>query len=129
MWVGIEKIWNSEPDVGAELHELAVFVAARRADLGDHARAADGRHAVADRAARAVERRAKTLLGRFDLGEILEPEPELLELTAGDSRQRIARQRTNRLPRDLDPDRARRTRRRRTAIKRFTSGILATPRR
>ena len=102
--VGIEKIWNSEPDVGLELHELAAFVAARRADLGDHAGAANRRHAVADRAARAVERRTETLLRRFDLREIVEAKPEFLEFAAGDPRQRISRKRTDGLSRDLDAE-------------------------
>ena len=76
---------------GHQLHELAMFVTARRAHLGDHSGAADRRHAVAHRAARAVERRTEPVLGRFDLGEILEAQPELLEFAAGDSRQRISR--------------------------------------
>ena len=88
-----------------ELDELAALVAARRPDLGDHARAADRRDAVADGAARAVERRAEAVLHRLDLGEIVEAEPELLELAAGDARQRIARQRPDRLAGDVDADR------------------------
>ena len=42
--------------------------------------AADDRHVVAHGAARAVERRAKPLLGRLDFEEVIEPEPELFEI-------------------------------------------------
>ena len=45
---------------------------------------------MTDRAARAVERRAEPSSARFDLGEILEAEPELLELPRRDAGQRIA---------------------------------------
>ncbi len=100
MCVGIEKIWNSDPDVGDELDELAALVAARRPDLGDHAGAANRRHAVADSAARAVERRAEPVFYRLDFREILEAQPELLEVAAGDSRQRISGQRPDRLAGD-----------------------------
>src|SRR5688572_20995666 len=57
---------------------------------------------MADSAARAVERRPETLFSRFDFREIVEAEPELLEVAAADSRQRISRQRPGRLAGDLD---------------------------
>ncbi len=74
-----------------ELDERPRLVAARGPDLRDHAGAADRRDAVADGAARSVECRAEAVLDRLHLGEIVEAEPELLELAAGDARQRIAR--------------------------------------
>ena len=87
-----------------KLHELAAFVSARRPDFRHDARAPDRRHAVADRAARAVERRTEAVFDRLDLREIAETQAELLEFSAGDPRQRISRQRTDGLPRELDPD-------------------------
>ena len=60
---------------------------------------------MADSAARAVERRAEALFCRLDFREIFEAQPELLEVAAGDSRQRISRQRPGRLAGDLDPNR------------------------
>ena len=74
-----------------ELDERPRLVAARSPDLRHHAGAADRRDAVADCAARSVECRAQAVLHRLHLGEIVEAEPELLELAAGDARQRIAR--------------------------------------
>ena len=69
----------------------AAAVPVSGADLEDHAAAADGRHVVTDGAARAVERRAKTFLGGFDLGEVVETQPEFAELLGRDAGQRIAR--------------------------------------
>src|SRR5262249_43939473 len=64
----------------AEPLELARVVAIRGASFDDDAYAADRGHAVTRGAARRVECRPKTLLGRLDFGEILQPEPELGEL-------------------------------------------------
>ena len=62
----------------------------RRRALPRWADAADGRHVVADRAARAVERRSQSFFRGFHLEEIVEPEPESLELDRRDPRQRLA---------------------------------------
>ena len=53
--------------------------------------AADRRYIVADGAARAVERRPETILGCFDLHEIIEAEAKLREFDSGDPGQWIAR--------------------------------------
>ena len=60
--------------------ELALRVPPGRAQFENDAAAADGRHVVADRAARAVEGRAEALVRRLDFEEVLEAEPELGEL-------------------------------------------------
>jgi hypothetical protein len=56
-------------------------------DFKDDAATANGRHAVAHRAAGAVECRPQPFLGRLDFGEILEPEPKFAELDWRDGRQ------------------------------------------
>ncbi len=76
---------------------VAVVVAVAGAQFEDDAATADGRHAVAHRAARAVEGRAETLLGGLDFREVLEPETELAELHRREARQRRARERRLRL--------------------------------
>ncbi len=78
-----------------ERRELTVGRPRGRAKLGDDAAAADDRHVVTDRAARAVERRPQAFIGRLDFEEILEAQPELLELRRRDSRERTAGDRTS----------------------------------
>ena len=70
--------------------KLAVGVAMPAAHLGHRRDAADHRHVVAGRAARAVEQRAEAVARLFDLHEVVEAEPKLLELPRRDARQRIA---------------------------------------
>ena len=74
-----------------ETAKRAGFLAIADARLEHHAAAADGRHAVAHGAARAVERRSESVLGGLDLGEVVEAQPELREFDRRDARQRIAR--------------------------------------
>ena len=61
--------------------EAAIGVTVADARLEHHAAAADGRHVVAHRATRAVERRAEPLFRRLDLHEVVEPQTELLNST------------------------------------------------
>ncbi len=75
---------------GVEPRMTAAAVAIAGPQLEDDAAAADRRHVVARGAARAVERGPETVIGRLDLGEVLEPEPELAELDRGDAGQRPA---------------------------------------
>ena len=58
------------------------------------AAAADGRHAVAHGAARAVERRTQPFLGGFDLEKVVEAQAELLELDRASCRAADRRART-----------------------------------
>jgi hypothetical protein len=74
-----------------ERDELSSRAAAAGANLGDRACASDRGHAVAHRAAGAVERRAKPFARAFDFQEIVEPDAELLELDRRHARKRIAR--------------------------------------
>src|SRR5262249_10413894 len=86
----------------AEPLELARIVAIRGASFDDDAYAADRGHAVTRGAARRVECRPKTLLGRLYFGEILQPEPELGELGRRDAWQRVAGFDDEALGRDAD---------------------------
>ena len=70
--------------------KLAVGVAVPGAHLRHRRDAADHRHVVTGRAARAVEQRAEAFARLFDLHEVVEPEAEGLELAGRDARQRIA---------------------------------------
>ena len=76
--------------VGLQCDERAIGPAQRGPDLGHRADAADRGHAVADRATGGVERRAQPLFGGLDLEEVVEAEPELLELDRGQTRERVA---------------------------------------
>ena len=70
--------------VRRQRHRTSLRIALGGTNLGDGSSAADGRHAVADRAARAVERGAEPFLGGFDFEEVFEPEVGTLR----DSRRR-----------------------------------------
>ena len=76
---------------GIERLELALRVPPGRAQFENDAAAADGRHVVADRAARAVERRAEAFVRRLDFEEVLEAQSELRELGRRDAGERVRR--------------------------------------
>ena len=102
-WPGIENRWNSVSPAassGSERRRRRRGAPARTSAIG--ADAADRRHVVADGAAGAVERRPQSFLGGFDLEEVLEAEPELLELRRREARQRIAGQRRRATAREHD---------------------------
>ena len=61
------------------------------AHFSDGADAADRGHAVAHGAARAVEGRAEPFIRGLDFEEVVQSEPELLELDRRDAGQRVAR--------------------------------------
>jgi len=89
-----EKIWNSDPDVGASSTYSPLSSAVGGTDFGHDARA---RRLPArlwqTGAARAVERGAENRPRTVSTSvKSSSPQTELLELAAGDSRQRIAGQ-------------------------------------
>ena len=105
-WSGIENIWNSVVKPTTWNLPSASRCPARISVIGVHA--ADHRHVVADRAARAVEQRPEALARLFDLLEVFEAEAELFELTRRDAGQRIAgagRQLRGHAERGQDPER------------------------
>ena len=86
--------------------ELALGGPAGGTELENGAGAADRGDVVAHGAARAVERRAEALVGRLDLEEVVEAEPELRELRGRDAGERLPRLRHPRLrdhPRGRQP--------------------------
>ena len=64
-WFGSENVWNSVLPVGVERPKRAVRIPVAGAKLGHRADAADGRHAVARPATRAVEGRPQPVVHAF----------------------------------------------------------------
>ena len=69
--------------LGGDRRERAVLQPTAGSDFGDRTHPAYRRDVVARGAAGAVERRSEALFGGFDLEEVVESQPELLEFSAG----------------------------------------------
>jgi hypothetical protein len=80
----------------------AAAIAVTRTQFENHTGATDRGYVVTDGAARAVVGGTEALLGGFDLGEIVQPQSELAELSGRDAGQWAARLRVLCLTRGVD---------------------------
>ena len=88
---GTENNWKSVSPDWSKASNSPSAVLRADTELEDGAGAADDGDVVAHGAARAVERRAEALVGRLDLEEVVEAEPELRELCGRDAGERLPR--------------------------------------